>query len=190
MVKHNGAVLTNLNLERAYDLIFYYFNSLGFKIVTEAKPTLMRLERGSTWMFDTACWKTKKCNVDLSLTKQSSNSTLIRCEYEIPTLLWEGKKDINNIEVEIQGLRNLLESSYSKATPSERERICVECKKDIPWDANLCPYCGKKYKNMKNKEDVKQVVQPEQKTAKYCTECGYQLEEKHKFCPECGEKIG
>ena len=31
----------------------------------------------------------------------------------------------------------------------EKDRICVKCKKKIPWDANICPYCAYDYRTLK-----------------------------------------
>lgn len=31
--------------------------------------------------------------------------------------------------------------------PQIKERICTKCFKSIPWDSEICPYCGNKYKN-------------------------------------------
>ena len=28
---------------------------------------------------------------------------------------------------------------------SKQKRNCVKCGRSIPWDANLCPYCGHNY---------------------------------------------
>lgn len=30
----------------------------------------------------------------------------------------------------------------------EKERFCPDCGRTIPFDANLCPYCGKKFKEI------------------------------------------
>ena len=32
-----------------------------------------------------------------------------------------------------------------EAFEEKKKRMCVECGREIPWDANLCPYCGHKY---------------------------------------------
>lgn len=74
-----------------------------------------------------------------------------------------------------------------KETPQEKsksDRYCPSCGRVIPFDAKLCPYCGKKFKNHFTEK------QEEEEPDKYrfCTKCGEKLEEGDEFCINCGTK--
>lgn len=36
---------------------------------------------------------------------------------------------------------------YLSAPPKQLSKHCVKCNRDIPSDANICPYCKHEYKN-------------------------------------------
>lgn len=59
-------------------------------------------------------------------------------------------------------LGGIVRYAYSK--PEEKEifqpdKYCPSCRKLIPFDANMCPYCGIKFRKgrMKNKEKLEQL---------------------------------
>lgn len=93
--------------------------------------------------------------------------------------------------------------SHSKEdyTPKNKEkkeslRRCPECGRVIPEDANICPYCGKKFKNFFNEKDEEEKPFNEKKSEvntkkeEKCPECGYIFEEEDLvFCPNCGVKL-
>jgi RNA polymerase subunit RPABC4/transcription elongation factor Spt4 len=57
-------------------------------------------------------------------------------------------------------------------------RYCPNCKRSIPIDANICPYCAKK------------LIQPTQNlNFIYCPNCGTQLLFNSQFCYKCGYKF-
>ena len=60
--------------------------------------------------------------------------------------------------------------------PSQN-RYCQSCGRLIPFDANICPYCGINF----SRSNIEY-------TKKYCSECGKQLEHDSKFCSNCGKK--
>jgi len=59
------------------------------------------------------------------------------------------------------------------------ERRCPECGRVIPFDARMCPYCGKKFKEFA----------AEEKMSKCCPLCGFENKPESKFCKECGNKL-
>ena len=199
MTKHTGAVLSNMNIENAFNAVYYYFTSLGFNVTGQSKPTKMNLERGSKWYGD--CWRNKYCQIQLNLSSKDE-STFIKCEYNLWWGMYEGKKDVENADMEIEGLKNYLENLHLERSEKQSDRICVDCKKDIPWDATLCPYCGKKYNETLRKKDTKKIQKHEndnviEKTIKiassskdnHCPQCGEKFEESDKYCTECGNKL-
>ncbi|NHJ87737.1 MAG: zinc ribbon domain-containing protein [Asgard group archaeon] len=52
---------------------------------------------------------------------------------------------------------------------------CGECGRSIPSDANICPYCGKKF--------------DESNKTKFCPKCGVELEGSPDFCFKCGYRL-
>lgn len=37
------------------------------------------------------------------------------------------------------------EDTIFESEKSKSKRICISCGREIPFDAKLCPYCGKKF---------------------------------------------
>ena len=67
--------------------------------------------------------------------------------------------------------------------PSQREvsqpdRRCPSCGRAIPFDANVCPYCGKKFDELQ-----RDTVQDK------CPFCGFEIQSGDIFCESCGKKI-
>jgi hypothetical protein len=54
-------------------------------------------------------------------------------------------------------------------TKAEKRVKCGECKRDVPFDADKCPYCGTKFSDRM-----------------YCEECGADIPRTSDYCPECG----
>ncbi len=84
----------------------------------------------------------------------------------------EEKEDIPK---EVNSLKQNVESKKrSKSDKSSREIYCSDCKRTIPDDADICPYCGEKFENS---------------DAKICSSCGAENTANGKFCIECGNKL-
>ncbi len=54
-------------------------------------------------------------------------------------------------------------------TKVQRTVKCGECKRDVPFDADKCPYCGAKFSDRM-----------------YCEECGSDIPRTSDYCPVCG----
>ncbi len=80
-----------------------------------------------------------------------------------------------------QSQQGLLQEPTSEIV--EEERICVECKKNIPFDAIVCPYCGKSYET-KDETSTK----PEDSSSR-CPNCNATIQKEWKACPSCGNKL-
>jgi len=90
----------------------------------------------------------------------------------------------------------IIRDEPKKETKSERR--CPECGRVIPEDANMCPYCGKKFKShFKEEQDDGEVkkktgkkLKDKSKSSEYCSDCGTKFEEEDlDFCPKCGVKL-
>lgn len=64
--------------------------------------------------------------------------------------------------------------------PIQKEkRICVDCKRPIPFDANICPYCQHDYRKPTE-------TKPQPTT---CPSCGKKIEPGWSVCGYCGKKL-
>ncbi|MFX1257077.1 MAG: zinc ribbon domain-containing protein [Promethearchaeota archaeon] len=39
----------------------------------------------------------------------------------------------------------LVKWAFGGISKGEKRRNCIQCGREIPWDANICPYCGHKF---------------------------------------------
>jgi len=64
----------------------------------------------------------------------------------------------------------------SQKEVSEPDRRCPSCGRTIPFIANVCPYCGKKFGEHQTVKDK-------------CSSCGFEIQSGDTFCENCGEQI-
>jgi len=106
----------------------------------------------------------------------------------------------------------LVNSEKKDNAPSRlSDRYCPNCGRAIPFDARMCPYCGKKFENnipmndnvktekfVEEIEKVKEEKEAEQdkvetiqveKKMKICPSCGYENKPNSIFCKKCGAKL-
>ncbi len=84
-------------------------------------------------------------------------------------------EEIVEIPKETSSLKQNIESKKKvKSGKLSREIFCSACKKTIPSDANICPYCGEKFDNADKK---------------ICSSCGTENTTNGKFCLDCGNKL-
>ena len=175
MVKHGNSIIISVDLEKAFDLTLHYFGSLGYTIKNNIKPTHISLEYGNAWL-DDGKWETKARTLDIIFSK-TNNDTMIRFSYDLNWLTHTGKKDFQGANNEIQGLEHYLNTSMTTHEKNNRDRVCVKCKKQIPWDANLCPYCGHDFSNKQESKD------------KICLYCGSKNNPDYNFCVKCKKSL-
>ncbi len=84
---------------------------------------------------------------------------------------------VNKKIIKLDKTSNLINKPLKKEI-SQLDRRCPDCDRIIPFDANICPYCAKKfYKSESNEVKVK------------CDSCGFEIQLKDNFCRNCGKKI-
>lgn len=156
MPKHTSSVVASGDISTVYDLALAYFSSRGFAQISGIKPSQITFQRGSVLFADVRVFgkedlsqfSTKKCNLQVNLSNVASG-ILIQCAYDIHWAVYGGKSDIENINEEVEGLKNFI--SISQPQPQQilsKDRICVECKRNIPFDVNICPYCRHDYRKV------------------------------------------
>lgn len=84
-------------------------------------------------------------------------------------------------------------SKVEKEKAEKTERKCPDCGRNIPFDAKLCPYCGKKFKlhfeEEPKIEKKQEKVEEKNNIPKYCAKCGTRTEKALNFCTNCGNKL-
>ena len=80
-------------------------------------------------------------------------------------------------------IRKLDKRVNTAQQPSQKEvpradRRCPSCDRVIPFDVNICPYCGKKFNVFK--EDI---VQDK------CPYCRFEIQSYDTYCGNCGKKL-
>ncbi|MEF8879603.1 MAG: hypothetical protein V5A64_04350 [Candidatus Thermoplasmatota archaeon] len=63
-----------------------------------------------------------------------------------PTLKQGKQEDRKYIESNLN-YSSIASTKYNTYKTDTRGRICTNCGRPIPFDAKLCPYCGKKFKS-------------------------------------------
>ena len=129
-----------------YDIVLKYFISQGFAVTHEVKPAQCTFKRGTHWTLD---MDVKKQPQKLTVTlPQQNEGMLVSCLYEIDDLLITSK---TSLQAEVEGLKTYILAAIQQdrqAQSPRGDRICVECKRNIPFDANICPYCGHDYRKV------------------------------------------
>lgn len=77
----------------------------------------------------------------------------------------------------LTGLKETPVEAISKQT-DRVERRCPKCGRAIPFEANVCPYCGKNF------NEFQQNVSKNK-----CPSCGFIIQPGDIFCGNCGNKI-
>jgi len=77
---------------------------------------------------------------------------------------------------------------------SKKDRRCMKCGRDIPWDARLCPYCGENFESTIAVDsagiDTRKSMTPEipGKHEQVCKICRSVIKPGLKFCQYCGSE--
>lgn len=149
MVRHQRIIVTSLPIQKAYEASLLYFKNLGFIEIEKIPNTYIKFQRGSAWLGDT--WQTKKVYLMLQFSIAYDNKVAITCIYDISALQYIGKTDLENADKEIYGFRDYIAKIERELRQKRPKRICPKCKREIPWDAVICPYCGYKFPKLEKK---------------------------------------
>ena len=172
MVEHQRVVITPLPISKAIELSLLYFKNLGFSEIEMVPNKYIKLSRGNVWLADS--WINKKMDLELFFSLTQDKKVAISCKYNFSTWVYEGSKDHSAADMEINGFIQFLEKQSIET--SERKRICPKCKREIPWDAKLCPYCGYDFSGL------------EKENMKTCPNCKKAIPVDVQYCPYCGHK--
>lgn len=76
-------------------------------------------------------------------------------------------------------------------TSKHEERFCPNCRRVIPLDAKMCPYCGNDFQTISKEDTIQftEMKEGESEKTRFCVQCGASLEGDSKFCHQCGTKL-
>ena len=136
-------------MEVVHENCIKYFQSIGYQVEDDIPPSRIEFSKKGT------IWTTDDVELSHKLTvflNQSSNGVAITLSFfaSMATGQWTGRSK-SVADSEIEALCGLIKSAHPSDAIKQQDRICVECKKNIPWDANLCPYCGHDYREIESK---------------------------------------
>lgn len=81
-------------------------------------------------------------------------------------------------------------SVYGKYKRREEDNQCIHC--GAPYDENsvYCPDCGRNLaKERKRYKPISRNSNVQNKTTKFCPNCGNQIDMADSFCSECGNQL-
>lgn len=144
---YKEVVNINAPIETIFESSKKYFTSIGYTEKNEIAPSRIEfLKKGTVWTTDDIDF-THKLTVFLNPEGDSVRSTfhfIVESGLSAGGFSSKSKRVANS---EIGALLGLIYSSNPhKTNKNEKDRICIECKKNMPWDAKFCPHCGYEYK--------------------------------------------
>ncbi|MEW5760153.1 MAG: zinc ribbon domain-containing protein [Candidatus Thermoplasmatota archaeon] len=189
MSEYKQTIYIDAPIQDVYDCCLTYFSSIGYVVKGNAPPVRIEFSKKGT------LWTTDDIDAphNLSIHLHSEGNKVVatihfNCEAGIGSF---SKRSRQIIDSEIATLTGMISLRHK---PSDR--ICVECKKNIPFDVNICPYCGHNYLQPVSKEiplpvESTQTQQPLTQAPilpvkRFCTHCGQLLSPEGKFCQYCG----
>ena len=184
MVRYGHSVTLPYDINKCYDAVISYFPQQGFCVKVPNKPIFIIFERGDNWTGHNL--QTIKSTLTVQLTNTSVGTT-IACEYEISGMLWDSAKYPQAIKMEVEGIYSQFQLTSSSGTSSsDKDRKCVKCKKQIPWDANICPYCGYNYQQIGKEANEQMGIIVD---TKFCPYCGIKNPADFNYCGNCKKPL-
>ena len=170
LVDHEGNIEYPYNKKDVFNAIIEAVNNLnGMKIQEEDDVGFHILVYAGISLFS---WGE---NIPISIIEKSPGITQVSITSTPKTGIWFGGtfdlgKNRRNIEEIFRETSRILKEKYSQSNIS---LICQFCQKNIPSDAEICPYCGKNLERESRKKDRK------------CVKCGRVIPFDAIFCPYC-----
>jgi predicted amidophosphoribosyltransferase len=95
----------------------------------------------------------------------------------------------HNRNVHLRDLKNTQRQEYNLKIEKEQQIktiFCPKCRKTIPFDSNLCPYCSYNLTVVQNQSEQFNTTKFQNF---YCAGCGAKLSSDSNFCSKCGKKV-
>lgn len=128
-------VKVNASISQVYRLCHDFFEQSGYKLYKSIENSQLKFIYKKPFTIS-------DYYLDIDFRMDSDNNVIIDFRYYY--FLGLGTVTgafIASKSKEINSLLSKIDEKPSKST----ERICIECKKEIPVDAKFCPYCSHKY---------------------------------------------
>ena len=169
------SLIIKSDIKTIYQSCMEHFANLGYSIRRSSEYSYLEFEREGKRVFVLHMINTPH-TLTITLTPQQEG---VFTTFKFSSSLGIGPWDAKSQEDADEYISSLLTKIYQKQPePNKRpKRICPRCKREIPWDAKICPYCG--YKFPETQEETN-------KTTKTCPNCGKDVPKDALFCPYCG----
>ena len=122
--------------------------NLGYSIRTSIENSHITAERGSKIISSVAgsskgSWRQVDINFQ-SIGNEHIVTFNFTFSYWSAGIVWgDTIKEINQM---VDAFERKVSSIYQPQQIPSKDRVCVKCKRNIPFDANICPYCGHDYR--------------------------------------------
>jgi predicted amidophosphoribosyltransferase len=101
---------------------------------------------------------------------------LLGLMYFFPSFLYSSLR-IKQLKKKINKFSTLVNQPLKKEV-TQLDRRCPDCDRIIPFDANICPYCARKFYKFQSNE-----------VKGNCDSCGFEIQSCDIFCKNCGKKV-
>jgi len=173
--EYKRAVEIMAPMEMIHDSCIKYFQSIGYQMTNDIPPSRIEFSKKGT------IWTTDDIEIDQTLSvylNKSTKGVVANFSFFAPMATGQFTSRSQSIaNSEIEALCGLIYSANPTSINNQQDRICVECKKKIPWDANLCPYCGHDFSNKQESKDI------------FCPYCGGKNNPDYNFCIKCKKSL-
>ncbi len=179
MVEYSRQVMIKSDIQTIYQKCIEHFMGLGYHLISSSEPSYIEFEKeGAT--FAAYRFYTANHKLIINIITQH-NGAVATFNFSCPWILaYIDKKSRDIIDGYISTLLTKIYQSSTEAKPSKRRRLCPSCKKDIPWDAVFCPYCGHDFTGKKKEHKTRPTK---------CPKCGKPINKEWKMCAYCGSEI-
>ena len=180
MSEYVKSLLIKADAETIYRTSIDHFASLGYSIRRSSEYSYLEFEREGKRIFVYHAINAPHM-LTITLTPQGEG---VFTTFKFNCPLGIGPFSIKSQEEADEYISSLLTKIYQKQPKVSQHprRICPNCKREIPWDAKICPYCGYDFSKVKKETEIK-------KNTKTCPNCGKEVPKDALFCPYCGYKF-
>ncbi len=155
-----------------------HFVNLGYSIKKASKYSYLEFKREGT-IFTIHEIKAPHTLTIILAPHRDGTYAIFRFECSLGNVAFTGKS-----KEEADGyISSLLTKIYQKqpSVSQHPKRICPNCKREMPWNAKICPYCGYDFSGLKKK-----VKKKSKENMKVCPNCKKEIPIDAIYCPYCG----
>lgn len=139
MSEYEKSIIIKADVKTIYQACIEHFTALGYKIKRASQYGYIEFKwRRRYWaIHQIYTWH----NLNIAIQKEGVS---IIFRFISPALTPYSKR---SKKVADEYIASLVTKIYQKQALEKKhpKRICPKCKREMPWDAKICPYCGYKF---------------------------------------------